>query len=291
MADGLTREAQGSTRATACAEIAALESVCERIAQPVLGHHVVWRRVGSGPPLVLLHGGHGSWLHWARVIPELSSSFSLWMPDMPGYGETTLTPTGGLTELVAQLRQCLDALLGAHTPILLGGFSFGGLVSAQLAAQREHVQRLVLIGPAGHGGPRRQTVSPMPWRHLDPDHDPVQWANRMRHNLLAQMLHSEAAVDALAMEIQWRGCLNTRFRSKPFSRSAALAPALGRYPGEVLTLWAEHDVTAVPHDMTDGVAPDGAPRRQRVVGGAGHWLMHESPSTTARLMKRGLGVE
>lgn len=282
-------EGGGPCRAAACAQIEALESACERITQPVLGHHMVWRRVGSGPPLVLLHGGHGSWLHWARLIPELSPRFSLWMPDMPGYGETTLTPTGGLTELVDQLRQSLDAVLGAHTPVLLGGFSFGGLVSAQLAAQRGHVQRLVLIGPAGHGGPRRQTVTPLPWRDLDPDADTVGWANRMRHNLLAQMLHSEAAVDALAMEIQWRGCLNTRFRSKPFSRSAALAPALGRYPGEVLTIWAEHDVTAVPRDLADGVAPQGAPRRTVVVGGAGHWLMHESPAATALLMQQGLG--
>lgn len=291
MAGDLTREVQGDARAAACAQIAALESACERISQPILGHHVVWRRVGSGPPLVLLHGGHGSWLHWARVIPELSSSFNLWMPDMPGYGESTLTPSGGLTELVAQLRQSLDALLGAHTPILLGGFSFGGLVSAQLAAQREHVQRLVLIGPAGHGGRRRQTVSPMPWRDLDPDADPVGWAERMRHNLLAQMLHSESAVDGLAMEIQWRSCVNTRFRSKPFSRSGALAPALQAYPGATLELWAEHDVTATPHELEDRAAPGGAPRKRLIVGGAGHWLMHECPATTALLMKNGLGVD
>ncbi|MDQ7743859.1 alpha/beta fold hydrolase [Hydrogenophaga pseudoflava] len=277
----------GPGRAAACARIAALASACERIVQPVLGQQLVWRRVGSGPPLVLLHGGHGSWLHWARVVPALSPGFSLWMPDMPGYGDTTLTPTGGLAELVTQLRQGLDALLGAHTPILLAGFSFGGLVSAQLAAQRGHVQRLVLIGPAGHGGPRRQTITPLPWRHLDPEQDPAEWADRMRHNLLAQMLHSEAAVDALALEIQWRGCLNTRFRSKPFSRSDALAPALGRYPGEVLTIWGEHDVTAVPRELADGVAPQGAPRRTVVVDGAGHWLMHERPAATAQLMRRG----
>lgn len=281
-------EGRGPSRAAAGAQIAALESACECVVQPVLGHHIVWRRVGSGPPLVLLHGGHGSWLHWARLIPDLSFSFTLWMPDMPGYGETTLTPTGGLTELVAQLRQSLDALLGAGTPVLLAGFSFGGLVSAQLAAQRGQVERLVLIGPAGHGGPRRQTVAPLAWRDLDPDADPVGWADRMRHNLLAQMLHSETAVDALALEIQWRGCLNTRFRSKPFSRSAALAPALDRFPSGVLTIWGEHDVTTVPHGMTDGVTPQGVSRRQRVVGGAGHWLMHESPAATALLMRQGL---
>lgn len=280
-------EALREVRAAACAQIEALESACERITQPVLGQHLVWRRVGSGPPLVLLHGGHGSWLHWARVIPELSSSFSLWMPDMPGYGDSTLTPTHGLDDLVAQLRQGLDALLGAHTPIFVAGFSFGGLVSARLAAQRDRVQRLGLIGPAGHGGPRRQTVSPMPWRELDPDADPVGWAERMRHNLLAQMLHSEAAVDGLAMEIQWRGCLNTRFRSKPFSRSAALAAELSRYPGEALTVWGEHDVTGTPQDMVVDLVPAAARRQWLIVGGAGHWLMHECPAVTASLLKSG----
>jgi pimeloyl-ACP methyl ester carboxylesterase len=225
------------------------------------------------------------------VIPELSSSFSLWMPDMPGYGETTLVPTGGLAEIVAHLRQSLDALLGTRTTVFLGGFSFGGLVSAHLAAQRGHVERLVLLGPAGHGGPRRQSVSPLPWRDLDPDADPVGWAARMRYNLLAQMLHSEAAVDGLAMEIQWRSCMNTRFRSKPFSRSRALTTALDAYPGATLELWAEHDVTATPREMDELAAPDGATRQRLIVEGAGHWLMHECPVDTALLMKKGLGLD
>jgi CubicO group peptidase (beta-lactamase class C family) len=36
------------------------------------GPSVTWRRFGSGPHLVLLHGGHGSWLHWVRNIEFLA---------------------------------------------------------------------------------------------------------------------------------------------------------------------------------------------------------------------------
>ena len=48
---------------------------------------MVWRVWGSGEPLVLFHGGSGSWTHWIRNIPELSRHYELWVPDIPGLGE------------------------------------------------------------------------------------------------------------------------------------------------------------------------------------------------------------
>jgi pimeloyl-ACP methyl ester carboxylesterase len=41
---------------------------------------------GSGPPLVLVHGlMTGAW-SWRYMIEKLGSSFTLWMPDLPGAG-------------------------------------------------------------------------------------------------------------------------------------------------------------------------------------------------------------
>jgi pimeloyl-ACP methyl ester carboxylesterase len=44
---------------------------------------------GAGRPLVLVHGGHGSWLHWVRNIEALSAKRTLWIPDLPGYGDSS----------------------------------------------------------------------------------------------------------------------------------------------------------------------------------------------------------
>ncbi len=136
--------------------IARLEQAAERDEVLAAGvGPVLWRRCGEGPPLVLLHGGHGSWLHWARNITPLSREFELWLPDLPGYGDSALPVEPTLESLVAATRTSLDAMIGANTPIALAGFSFGGLVAAHLAVQRPHLTRMALLGPAGHGGARR----------------------------------------------------------------------------------------------------------------------------------------
>ncbi len=53
---------------------------------------VVWRVWGAGAPLVLLHGGTGSWLHWVRNIEALAADFMLLVPDLPGSGESATPP-------------------------------------------------------------------------------------------------------------------------------------------------------------------------------------------------------
>jgi len=48
-----------------------LEACAERHVIPYDHTPVVWRTWGTGTPLVLLHGGYGSWLHWVRNIEGL----------------------------------------------------------------------------------------------------------------------------------------------------------------------------------------------------------------------------
>src|SRR3546814_2920540 len=67
-----------------------IESLARRRTTPCGSGHMVWRLWGDGPPLVLLHGGHGSWTHWLRNIPVLAEHFTTIVPDLPGYGDSDL---------------------------------------------------------------------------------------------------------------------------------------------------------------------------------------------------------
>jgi pimeloyl-ACP methyl ester carboxylesterase len=50
------------------------------------GQTVRWGRVGSGPPLVLMHGTPFSSWEWHRVAPHLAGRRRVYYYDMPGYG-------------------------------------------------------------------------------------------------------------------------------------------------------------------------------------------------------------
>src|SRR5437763_9356025 len=58
----------------------------ERCETPCGDGSMVWHCWGSGLPLVLLHGGYGSWSHWIRNVLPLSRSFRVIPPDPPGLG-------------------------------------------------------------------------------------------------------------------------------------------------------------------------------------------------------------
>lgn len=96
------------------------------------GRSIRWRRFGGGPPLVLVHGGHGSWMHWLRNIEALSARHALWIPDLPGYGDSASLAEGeGIERLVSIVLESLDTLVGRGTELDLCGFSFGGVVASR----------------------------------------------------------------------------------------------------------------------------------------------------------------
>ena len=253
------------------------------------GCKVRWRRWGTGEPLVLFHGGHGNWAHWLRNIGHLATQHEVWVPDMPGFGDSDELPaspdeTQGLDRLVRVLSLSLDALLGRDAAINLAGFSFGGLVAGTVAAQRQGVTRLALLGTAGHGGPRRQAPALVKWRLADR----CARLRALRHNLGELMLHHPQSIDDTAMAIHEQATRATRFRSKGLSLNRDLKVTLEGFSRPVLLVWGEHDVVAVP-DQAAARLMGGHPERQfHLVPDVGHWVQYEAADEVNRVLSRWL---
>lgn len=241
-----------------------------------------WREFSGGPatapPLVLLHGGHGTWLHWLGNIGALASAHRLLVSDLPGYGESDALPPGaGFEGLVDMAGATLDQLIGESTAFDLAGFSFGGVVAGCLAARRGGVRRLALLGAVGHGKRRRQSGGLLGWQ--DAGDEPAM-REIMRHNLGVLMLHGP--IDDLALDIHYRSCIRTRYVSKKTSLSPVLTEALARLELPVLMLWGEHDTTGDPHEV-GALWQAGRPERAYdVIPAAGHWVQYEAAADVNR---------
>lgn len=109
--------------------------------------------VGSGSPVLLIHGsgpGVTGWANWRLTLPELAAHFRAVAPDMVGFGYTE-RPNGieyNLDTWVDHAIGFLDAL-GLDQVDLIGN-SFGGGLSLALAIRHPtRIRRLVLMGAVG----------------------------------------------------------------------------------------------------------------------------------------------
>ncbi len=107
--------------------------------------------LGSGPPVVLLHGRGGHLETFARNLPALAASGRRAIAfDLLGHGLTGRHPRNRYTagDLADHALSVLDALGLTGTDLV--GQSLGGWTAALLALRApERVRRLVLIEPAG----------------------------------------------------------------------------------------------------------------------------------------------
>lgn len=105
--------------------------------------------VGSGDPVVFIHGLGGSWPNWLEQLPVLGASHRAIALDLPGFGASPM-PTSPITipGYAKTVAAVMDAL-GVPSAAIVGN-SMGGQISAELALSDPHrVQRLVLVSPAG----------------------------------------------------------------------------------------------------------------------------------------------
>jgi pimeloyl-ACP methyl ester carboxylesterase len=154
---------------------------------------------GDGPALLLLHGAATPGARtYDALLPRLTPSFHVLMPDARGHGRTRWDVADGFEAgwLVDDALAFLDAL--GVTTFHLAGYSMGGMTALELATRvPTRLLSLVLISIV----PDRQPRASVAARLLDPDrvardepgwmadmartHDPIQGEDAWRDLLRA----------------------------------------------------------------------------------------------------------
>jgi 2-hydroxy-6-oxonona-2,4-dienedioate hydrolase len=125
-----------------------LQSRATRHETPCGAGRMVWHAWGDGPPLVLLHGGTGSWRHWVRNIEAFADHRRVVCADLPGLGCSDMPPNPeDPPAMAAILARGLDEVIGPDGLYDVAGFSYGGVMAGVLAARDQgRVRSLTIVG-------------------------------------------------------------------------------------------------------------------------------------------------
>jgi 2-hydroxy-6-oxonona-2,4-dienedioate hydrolase len=254
--------------------IRALDARATRVETPCGAGAMIWRRWGEGPPLVFYHGTGGSWTHWIKQIADLSRDHSVWIPDLPGNGDSAQPiPPNDVDAAAAAVVRGLDIVVPRETFRIVAfsaGFVLGAEVAVRLAGR---VALIVGVSPGGVG-----PVIPLALRSLRGISDPVEIDAVNRHNLLTLMLAAPRNADDLAQFIQRENARRSRFRVRYIDGAAPALDRLKAAQTPVAVIWGGLDAARPNVDEYRQLFNELQPGLPfHVIEGAGHWLMYEAP--------------
>ena len=247
-----------------------------RVEQSYPWGQVVWHVWSHGKnlkPLVLFHGGSGSWTHWVRNVNTLAQTREVWVLDTPGFGDSDLPPQArDADDLVPFVAEVLQKTFESE-PVAVLGFSFGGMLAGLVAAQHPHLfSCMVLIGVPGLG----LFGEELPMRGMMAGMSEAQQRDVHRHNLKTIMLRDETLITDALIDLQQANVARDRLRRRRIARTDILAQIQHAWTCPVYGIWGEQD--ALYKDRLHHIPQVLKVLRSfTLVPEAGHWVMYEKP--------------
>lgn len=243
---------------------------------------MVWRRWGQGKPVVLLHGGAGSWLHWIRNIEPLARHHTVWVPDMPGFGDSDAPVAALDSDSIAPLvlQGALEVLGGAHFDLV--GFSFGTLVAGEIAALAPPtLDHLILVSASGLG--LFQGAAPL--KSAKGITDPQEREAIKRHNLHVMMISDPALIDHLAMRVNDTSARRERVKNRTQARTDVMLHLAQRWRVPAYGIWGREDFGYCNQfEKLQSVVKTMPLKEAIFVEAAGHWAPYERNEEIDRIL-------
>ena len=229
----------------------------------------------SGPILVLLHGGYGSWMHFLKNVEELSKNFQVIVPDMPGFGESEPLPkVQNLDEYAQTLVDALSSLTNGSNYNIVG-FSFGSAIGSHMIKfAGDSVNRLTLVGYNRTGNMPFKRPKMLSWRAAKTEEE---LNTAQRHNLSVMMIHKQEKIDDMAINLQTLNTKGAKVRSLEIVASHDLPNRILNISQPIDIIWGEFDVTLIngiddAQNRMKELIPD---VKFHIIQNSGHWIQFE----------------
>lgn len=206
--------------------------------------------LGSGPPVLLVHGLGGSSRWWGRNMAALAQSHELHIVDLAGCGRSSGRLT--LRKAAGQIATWME-IAGLRRASVIG-HSMGGFIAACLAARHPQlIDRLVLVNAA------------MSMRGMDAGL-PLIWRMPMPLSILPLALRDSLRVGLDSFAWATYELVTTD-----------MGPTLARVLSKTLLIWGEHD-QMVPLRVARAARKRIPSARLAIIGDAGHVPMWDRPA-------------
>ncbi len=259
--------------------------------------------LGSGPPVVFIHGLSGSWQNWLEQLPVFAREHRVIAFDLPGFGASPM-PAGKVTipgygRFVAGLLDRLDVAAAAVV-----GNSMGGFIGTELAIQApERVERLVLVSAAGLSiehmryGPALTVLRTLDKRlaaytgWLATRSDSLATRSRVRRMVFGIVAFKPGELPAPLIAEQVRGSGKPGFvPALDAMTNYPIRDRLGEIACPTLIVWGTEDMLVPVRDADEFVRL--IPNARKVVWRqTGHVPMIERPAAFNRLLEAFLAEE
>jgi 3-oxoadipate enol-lactonase len=102
---------------------------------------------GDGPPLFLFHSLLSDRASFDAIVPELSRSFRLIVPELPGFGRSQAV-SGGLAAVADRMAEAARDAARGDDAIVLGN-GYGGFVALQMAVRHPEIATKLILADCG----------------------------------------------------------------------------------------------------------------------------------------------
>ena len=256
----------------------------------VQGIELAVRDVGSGDPLLLVHGFPLDHSMWDRQTEALSKTHRVLAADLRGFGQSGVTPgTVSMEQFADDLAGLLDGL-GIRQPVVLCGLSMGGCIAWQFIRKfPDRVRALIACDT--------RVVADTPegaeTRHKTAEKVLAEGPQVVADGMLPKLFSDQTRADSPVLIQRTRDVI---LRNAPEGIAAGLrslatrddvSEQARRCQLPTLAIVGEHDVISTAEEMRGWVAQ--MPRAEIVVvEGAGHMAPLERPDVVNPAVERFL---
>lgn len=246
-------------------------------------------RLGSGQPLVILHGLLGSGDNWQGLAKIWAQDFDILVPDLRNHGRSPHSEEASFSAMAADVFELIEAAGLSQVTVL--GHSLGGKVAMQLAMDfPERVKSLIVVDIAPKAYPPAHKALLEALRAVDLSRFTTRGevdavlAGSIPEPAIRQWLLKSLGRDAAGV-LSWKP--NLPVLHKRLAELSGGFADMRQYLGPALFVAGGRSNYVQPED-TPLIKERFPQARREVIPEAGHWVHVDAPGRLGELVKQFL---